>query len=152
VPFASQYLPLPFHIFPTESPPLGHLSDLLGQQILPDSEHLGAHVGSKAVHLLAVLLNLLGVQHTFQAAGFLGHLEQSLPLILRQGGLLGQHSLGILSLSLRLPLRDFSLLTGDLALIELEVVEIGVVGFDALEEEVASLLKERVDGEVEAVN
>jgi hypothetical protein len=47
---------------------------------------------------------------------------------------------------------EISLLTGDLALIELEVVEIGVVGFDALEEEVASLLKERVDGEVEAVN
>jgi hypothetical protein len=36
-------------------------------------------------------------------------------------------------------------------LVVLVVVEFGVVGFDTVEEEVASFLEEGIDGEVEAV-
>jgi hypothetical protein len=49
-------------------------------------------------------------------------------------------------------LRDLGLLTAELALVELEVVEVGVVRLDALEEEVAGLLQQRVDGEIEGVD
>jgi hypothetical protein len=48
--------------------------------------------------------------------------------------------LGVLGLSLRLPLSDLGLFATKLALIELEVVEIRVVRLDALEEKIAGLL------------
>lgn len=48
---------------------------LLRQEVLANSKHLGTHVGRETVNLLAVLLNLLGVQHTLKSAGLLGKLE-----------------------------------------------------------------------------
>lgn len=125
---------------------------LFGQQILPHGKHLGTDVGCESIHLLAVLLHLLRVQHTLQSAGLLGKLEQSLPLVLRQRGLLGSSALGILSLALGLPLCDLGLLTAELSLVELEVVEVGVVRLDALEEEIAGLLEEGVDRKVQVVD
>lgn len=125
---------------------------LVGGQVLPHSEHLGAHVCRESIHLLAVLLHLLRVQHALKSAGLLRKLEESLPLILGERSLLGGSSLGILGLSLCLPCCDLGLLTAQLSLVELEVVEVGVVGLDALEEEVACLLKEGVDGKVEVVD
>lgn len=118
---------------------------LLRQQVLPHGKHLGANVGREAIHLLAVLFDLLGVEHALQTAGLLGKLEQSLPLVLRKQGLLGKRSLGVLSLSLGLPLGNLGLLTRQLALVELEVVEVDIVGLDALEQQVASLLEEGID-------
>lgn len=125
---------------------------LLRRKVLTDSKHLGADTGGEAVDLLSVQLNLLGVEHALQAAGLLGKLEQTLPLILGQGRLLSQGALSVLGLALGLPLCNLGLLTGELALVELEVVEIGVVGFDALEQEVASLLEEGVDGDVKVID
>jgi hypothetical protein len=113
---------------------------LLRDQILPHGKHLGADVGSEAIHLLAVLLHLLSVEHALEAAGLLGKLEQPLPFVLGQQGLLGECPLGVLGLSLRLPLSDLGLFATKLALIELEVVEIRVVRLDALEEKIAGLL------------
>lgn len=144
--------PLLFHIVPTSFPFCPFPSHLLRHQVLPYGEHLGCHVGGESIHLLAVLLDLLGVQHTLKSARLLGHLEQSLPLILGQRRLFGHSTLSILSLPLRLPLRNLGLLTGDLALKELEVIEVGVVGLDALKEQVTRLLEERINGEVEAVD
>lgn len=46
---------------------------------------------------------------------------------------------------------NLGLLTGERALVELVVVELGVVGLYAVEKEVASLLEEGVDGEIERV-
>lgn len=46
---------------------------------------------------------------------------------------------------------DLGLLTGERTLVELVVVKLGVVGLYAVEEEVAGLLKEGVDREVERV-
>lgn len=125
---------------------------MLGQQVLPDGEHLGADVGRESVHLLAVLLHLLRVEHALQPAGLLGELEQPLPLVLGQRCLLGRRARRVLRLALGLPLRDLGLLTAELALVELKVVEVGVVRLDALEQEVASLLEEGVYRQVEVVD
>lgn len=43
------------------------------------------------------------------------------------------------------------MLSAELALVELEVVQVGVVRLDALEKQVAGLLQEGVDGEVESI-
>jgi hypothetical protein len=98
------------------------------------------------------LLNLLGIQHTLQSAGLLRKLEQSLPLVLGKRLLLGSNTLGVLILALGLPLCDLGLLTGELSLVVLEVVEVGVVRLNALEEEIAGLLEEGVDRKVEVVD
>lgn len=50
-----------------------------------------------------------------------------------------------------LPGGDFGLFAGELALVVLVVVELDVVGFDAVEEEVGGFFEERVDAEVEGV-
>jgi hypothetical protein len=132
--------------------PVSSILHLFGHQVLPHSEHLGTDVGCESIHLLAVLLHLLGVQHTLQSAGLLRKLEQSLPLVLGKRLLLGSNTLSVLILALGLPLCDLGLLTGELALVVLEVVEVGVVRLNALEEEIAGLLEEGVDRKVEVVD
>ena len=57
----------------------------------------------------------------------------------------------ILLLTLLLPRLNLRLLASERALVVLRVVLLRLVVFDALEEEVAGLLQERVDAEVEAV-
>jgi hypothetical protein len=47
---------------------------------------------------------------------------------------------------------DLDLFTGHLALIELEVVEIGVVRLDALKKQVARFLQERINGEIQIID
>jgi len=101
--------------------------------------------------LLSILLDLLRVEHTLEPAGLLRELEQPLPLILGKRLLLGSDTGRVLGLALGLPLSNLGLLTSELSLVELEVVEVGVVGLDAVEEEVAGLLKERIDGNIEVV-
>lgn len=101
--------------------------------------------------MLAILFNLLGIQHPLQAARLLGKLEQSLPLILGQRGLLSGKPGCVLRLSFRLPLRDLELLTGELSLIVLVVVEVRIVGLDAVKEKVASLFEKRIDGYIKSI-
>ena len=113
---------------------------LLGQEVTPHGEHLGGGGGGEAVDLLAVLLDLLGVEHALEAAGFLGQLEYPLPLVLRQGRLLGGDPGGVLGLALGLPGGDLSLLAGHLSLVVLVVVKLRVVRLDAIEQQVARLL------------
>jgi hypothetical protein len=140
------------NFFETFWNPVSSIPHLFGHQVLPHSKHLGTDVGCESIHLLAVLLHLLSIQHTLQSAGLLRKLEQSLPLILRQRLLLGSSTLGVLSLALGLPLCDLGLFTAKLSLVVLEVVEVGVVRLDALEEEIAGLLEEGVDRKVEVVD
>lgn len=97
------------------------------------------------------MLDLSAVEQSLESAGFLGKLEKLLPLVLGKGGLLGNGALGVLSLALLLPLGDLGLLALKRALIVLVVVELGVVVLYAVEEQVAGLLEERVDGEVEGI-
>jgi hypothetical protein len=98
-----------------------------------------------------VLLDLPGVEQSLQSAGLLGQLEQPLPLILWEQWLLGCGSCRVLRLALLLPCGDLGLLTSERALVVLVVVELGVVVLDALEEQVARLLEEGVDGKIERV-
>lgn len=67
----------------------GALPCLLRHQVASHGEHLGADICREPVHLPAVLLHLLGVQHALQPAGLLWQLEQPLPLVLWQWRLLG---------------------------------------------------------------
>lgn len=132
--------------------PVSPVLHLFWHQVLSYSKHLGTDVGCESIHLLAVLLHLLRVQHTLQSAGLLGKLEQSLPLILGKRSLLGSSTLGVLSLALGLPLCNLGLLTTELSLVELEVVEVGIVRLDALEQKIAGLLEEGIDRKVEVVD
>ena len=65
--------------------------------------------------------------------------------------MLGRDTCRILSLALRLPLGNLELLARKLALVVLVVVEIGVMGLDAVEEQVACLLEEGVDRQVQGI-
>lgn len=121
------------------------------QEVRLDREHLGRDAGREAVHLPRVLLHLPRVEQRLQPAGLLRQLEQPLPLVLGQQRLLRRRPRRVLRLALRLPCRDLGLLTRERALVVLVVVELRVVVLDALEEQVACLLEERVDGEVERV-
>ena len=142
--------PLSSHPFHQKTPPKQPLGPrLLGKKVAADGEHLGRDVGREGIHLPGVLVDLAGVEHTLESARLLGKLEQPLPLVLREGSLLSRHTRRVLSLALGLPLGNLELLAGELSLVVLVVVEIGVVRLDAIEEEVAGLLKEGVDGEVE---
>ena len=92
-----------------------------------------------------------GVEHSLQAAGLLGKLEQTLVLILGQERLLEGRTTGVLGLALGLPGGNLGLLTSERALVVLEVVGLGVVGLNAVQEKVAVLLKEGVDAERQVV-
>lgn len=141
--------PPPIHRIPTTRTPRGPQS--LWQQVPPHSEHLGSDGRGEAVHLLAVLLHLPRVEHALEPAGFLRQLEQPLPLVLGQGLLFGCQTRSIFRLPLRLPLCNLELLASQLALVILVVVEVRVVGFDALEQQIASLLEEGINREVQGV-
>ena len=95
------------------------------------------------------MLDLSAVEQSLESAWLLGKLEQLLPLILGEWGLLGKGTLGVLGLALGLPLGDLCLLTLQGALVVLVVVQLGVVVLYAVEQEVAALLEERIDGEIE---
>lgn len=97
------------------------------------------------------MLHLSGVQHALQPARLLRQLEQSLPLVLGKQGLLERRTAGVLLLALRLPLGNLLLFTGERTLVVLEVVILGVVGLDAVQEQVAVLLQEGVDAQGEVV-
>lgn len=94
---------------------------------------------------------MAAVEHAVEAAGLLGQLEESLPLILWERRLLERCAGGVLGLALGLPGCDLGLLTGERALVVLKVAGLGVVGLNAVEKEVAVLLEERVNAEGEVV-
>lgn len=124
---------------------------LAGQEVALDSEHLGRNTSREAVNLPAVLLDLAAVQQRLETARLLRQLEQTLPLILRERSLLSSGAGGVLGFALLLPGGDLGLLAAERALVVLVVVELGVVVLDAVEQQVARLLQERVDGQVERV-
>jgi hypothetical protein len=124
---------------------------LAGEQVPLDGEHLARRGRHEAVDLARILLDLAAVEHALQTAGLLGELEQPLPLVLGERGLLEGGAGRVLGLALGDPLVDLGLLAGERALVVLEVVGLGVVGLDAVEEEVAVLLEEGVDAEGQVV-
>ena len=126
-------------------------SGIPGQKVRLDCKHLRCDARGEAVHLPGVLLDLPRVEQRLQPAGLLRQLEQPLPLVLWQQWLLRRRPRRVLRLALRLPCRDLGLLACERALVVLVVVELRVVVLDALEEQVARLLEEGVDGEVERV-
>lgn len=89
---------------------------------------------------MRILLDLPGVEHALQSAGFLRKLEQALPLIFGERSLLEGSTAGVLRLALRLPGGDLLLFTSERSLIVLEVVVLGVVGFDSIQKQIAVLL------------
>jgi hypothetical protein len=121
------------------------------QQITLDGKHLARHPCRKPIHLSRILLHLPTVQQNVQPTRLRGQLEQARPLILGQQRLLRCSARRVLRLALRLPLRNLCLLARQRSLVVLVVVELGVVRFDALKQQIAGLFEERVDGEVEAV-
>lgn len=127
------------------------LSSVPGQKVRLDRKHLRRHACSEPVHLPRVLLHLPRVEQCLQSAGLLRQFEQPLPLVLGEQRLLGCRSCRVLRLALLLPCRDLGLFTRERPLVVLVVVQLRVVVLDALEEQVARLLEERVDGEVERV-
>ena len=124
---------------------------LTREKISLHRKHLTRRRCNKVVDLARVLLHLSAVEHALQPAGLLGQLEQTLPLVLGEKGLLEGRAGGILGLALLLPVVDLGLLTSDRALVVLEVVGLGVVGLDAVKEQVAVLLHERIDAEQQVV-
>ena len=124
---------------------------LAREKIALHSEHLSGSGRHEPVDLSRVLFHLAGVEHALQSAGFLGELEQFLPLILRQEWLLELGTGGILCLSLDLPGANLGLLAGQRSLVVLEVIVLGVMSFDCLEKQVTVLLEEGVDVEGEVV-
>lgn len=97
------------------------------------------------------MLHLAGVEHALQPAGLGRELEQTLPLVLGEEGLLERGAGGVLLGALLLPVVDLLLLAAEHALIVLVVVDLGVVGLDAIQQEVAVLLEEGVDAERQVV-
>jgi hypothetical protein len=97
------------------------------------------------------LLDLPRVEECLQSAWLLWQLEEPLPLVFRKEGLLRSCARSVLCLALLLPSSDLSLLTSERALVVLVVVDLSVVVLDALEEQVARLLEEGVDREIERV-
>lgn len=86
---------------------------LARKQIALDGKHLSSRRGNETIDLTRILLNLSGVEHTLQSAGFLRKLEQALPLIFGERGLLEGGTGGILGFALRLPGGDLLLFTGE---------------------------------------
>jgi hypothetical protein len=126
-------------------------SGLPGQQVALHSKHLASRGGDKVVNLARELLHLAGVEHTLQPAGLGGELEQTLPLVLGEEGLLERGAGSVLLGALLLPVVDLLLLTAEHALVVLVVVDLSVVGLDAIQQEVAVLLQEGIDAERQVV-
>lgn len=86
---------------------------LARKQIALDGKHLSSCRGNETIDLTRVLLDLSGVKHTLQTAGFLRKLEQALPLIFGERGLLESGTAGVLGFALRLPGGNFLLFTSE---------------------------------------
>ena len=125
--------------------------NLTGQQVALDSEHLAGGRRNEAVDLARELLHLAGVEHALQPAGLGGELEQTLPLVLGEQGLLQSSASGVLLGALLLPVVDLLLLTAEHTLVVLVIVDLGIVGLDAVQQKVAVLLQERIDAEGQVV-
>ena len=119
------------------------------QQIPSDGEHLACGPRHETIHLPCILIHLSRIEHGFQPARFCGQLEQPLPLVLRQRWLFRQRPCSVLCFALRLPLLDLGLFAGQGAGVVGEVVGLDMVGFNGVEEVVAGLGQEGVDGEIE---
>lgn len=132
-------------------PRLHLFRSLTGQHVALDSEHLAGSRRDEAVDLARELLHLAGVEHSLQPAGLGRELEQTLPLVLGEEGLLERGPSGVLLAALLLPVVDLLLLTAEHTLVVLVVVGLSVVGLDAVEQEVAVLLEEGVDAERQVV-
>lgn len=124
---------------------------LAGQQVALHSKHLRSHTSSKTINLPRVLFHLSRVEQSLQSARLSWQLEQPLPLIFGKEWLFRSCARRVLRLALLLPCGDLGLLTSELSLVVLVVVEFGVVVLDALEEQIARLLEEGVDGKVERI-
>lgn len=109
------------------------------QQIPPHSKHPSPHRGRKPIHLPCILLHLPTIDQALQPPRLRRQLEDALPLVLGQGRLLGEHAACVLGLALLLPGGDLGLFARELALVELVVVELGVVRLDAFEEVLGGL-------------
>lgn len=125
------------------------LLHLLRHQIAPNRKHFPRNPRREPIHLSRILLHLPRIQQHLQPPRLLRQLEQSLPLILRQGRLLVHLPHRILAPALLLPGGDFGLLAREGARVVAVVVEFGVVGFDGVEQVVARLGEEGVDAEGE---
>lgn len=130
-PFAIPKSPLPCILL--------HLR-LIRQKITLDSKHLPGSRADEPIDLLRVLLHLPSVQHRLQPTGLSRQLEQPLPLVLGQQRLLQLGTCGVFRFTLGLPGADLGLFAGKGALVVLEVVVLGVVDLEAVEEEVAVFL------------
>lgn len=109
------------------------------QQIPPNSEHPPTSRRREPIHLPRILLHLPAIHQSLQPRRLIRQLKQPLPLILRQRRLFRQHARRILRFALLLPGCDLGLFARQLALVELVVVELGVVRFDAVEEGLGGL-------------
>ena len=127
------------------------LLNLVGQKVALDTEHLGRDGGGEAIDLASVLLDLPADKQSLESAGLDGQLEELLPLVLVERGLLAGCARGVLGLALLLPCGDLLLLAAEGALPVLEVVLLGLVVLDRVEHQVAALLKEGVDAEIQGV-
>lgn len=124
---------------------------LVGQQVALDGKHLARAGRDEAVDLARVLVHLASVEHALQTAGLGGKLEQTLPLVLGEEGLVESSTAGVLLCALGLPGVDLLLLAAEHTLVVLVVVDLGVVGLDAVQKEIAVLLQEGIDAEGQVV-
>ena len=127
------------------------LLNIVGQKVALDTEHLGRDGGGEAIDLASVLLDLPADKQSLESAGLDGQLEELLPLVLVERRLLTGCARGVLRLALLLPRGDLLLLAAEGALPVLEVVLLGLVVLDRVEHQVAALLEEGVDAEVQRV-
>lgn len=85
------------------------------------------------------MLDLPGVKESFEAARLNGWLKESIPFVLREQRLLSRCTKNIFLLSFSEPCCNLNLLTGELSLVILAVVEFCVVCFDRIEKEITVL-------------
>lgn len=127
------------------------LLDFAREKVALDSEHLGRNGGGETINLAGVLLDLPADKQSLEPARLGGQLEELLPLVLVKRRLLAGRACGVLGLALLLPRGDLLLLTAEGTLPVLEVVLLGLVVLDRIQHQVAALLEERVDAEVEGI-
>lgn len=146
--FRSMKIVITLHIFFSTSL---KLSFPHGYQRTSHGKHLSRHPGRKAIYLACILLHLAAVQQHLEPIGFWWKFEQPRPLILGQWRLLGQSTGRVFGFALLLPSGDLSLLTRQLPMVVLVVVEFGMVGLDTFEQEVRRLGEKRVNREREGI-
>lgn len=124
---------------------------IVRQKVASHTKHLSADNGGKAVHLSSVLLDLSTHQQCLQSRWLSRQLEQSLVLVFGQQRLLACSARSVLGLPLCLPCCDLCLLTRKRTLVVLCVVQLGVVVFYALEQQIRGLLQKGVNTEIQAL-